>query len=164
MGKEIEHKFLVQNDQWRTSEAGHPCRQGYLYAGARGTVRVRVMADRAYLTIKGRATGITRDEFEYEIPPADAESMLSLCEGLIVEKTRFLVPHGRHTWEVDVFAGPNAGLVLAELELSDENEAFDLPPWVGENVSLDRRYANAYLSQHPYSTWPKPERGETQSV
>lgn len=153
MGKEIERKFLVLNDGWRTGQPGYACRQGYLYAGERGTVRVRAMDDRAYLTVKGKATGISRDEFEYEIPLADAEIMLTLCEGLIIEKTRYLVPHQGHTWEVDVFDGANAGLIIAELELSDAAEAFELPAWVGDEVSLDRRYTNAYLSQHPYSTW-----------
>ncbi|MBI5095956.1 MAG: CYTH domain-containing protein [Candidatus Hydrogenedentes bacterium] len=133
--------------------SGYACRQGYLYAGDPGTVRVRAMDDRAYLTVKGKATGISRDEFEYEIPLADAEIMLTLCEGLIIEKTRYLVPHQGHTWEVDVFDGANAGLIIAELELSDAAEAFELPAWVGDEVSLDRRYTNAYLSQHPYSTW-----------
>jgi CYTH domain-containing protein len=153
MAKEIERKFLVLNENWRTGHPGYACRQGYLHTGDRGTVRVRVMDDRAFLTVKGKAVGITRDEFEYEIPCHDAEIMLTLCEGLIIEKTRFLVPHQGHTWEVDVFHGENQGLVVAELELSNNAETFELPEWVGEDVSHDRRYTNAYLSQHPFSTW-----------
>lgn len=153
MAKEIERKFLVRNEGWRTGGAGYACRQGYLHSGERGTVRVRVMEERAYLTVKGRAIGITRDEFEYEIPRGDAETMLTLCEGLIIEKTRYLVPYQGHTWEVDVFDGANAGLIIAELELSDAGETFELPAWVGEDVSHDRRYTNAYLSRHPFTTW-----------
>ena len=153
MAKEIERKYLVLNDGWRTGHPGYVCRQGYLHAGDRGTVRVRVMDDHAYLTVKGKAVGITRDEFEYEIPRVDAETMLTLCEGIIIEKTRYLVPHAGRTWEVDVFDGANAGLVIAELELSDAEEAFNLPAWVGDEVSHDRRYTNAYLSKHPFTTW-----------
>jgi adenylate cyclase len=159
MGIEIERKFLVTGDGWRTGASGVPMRQGYLALGPPASVRVRIEGERALLNIKESTLGLRRDEFEYEIPVADAEELLFHCGGSVIEKQRFNVQHGGRDWEVDVFGGPNAGLVVAEVELDDENERVDLPPWVGEEVSRDPRYRNTYLSAHPYRTW-RPSGGK----
>jgi adenylate cyclase len=154
MGVEIERRFLVENESWKTAHPeGLMCRQGYLLTDTAKAVRVRIIGEWAYLTIKGETTGITRSEFEYEIPVADAESMMELCGDAIVEKTRYRIDYGGMTWELDVFEGANAGLVMAEIELETENQLFELPPWAGEEVSGDPRYYNAYLSRHPFSIW-----------
>ncbi len=154
MGVEIERKYLVVGDAWRAQVVSATrIVQGYL---ARGevTVRARIRGDRAYLTIKGRSQGIARSEFEYEIPVSDAEAMLTeLAEGPVVEKTRHLIDVGGHTWELDVFAGANEGLVMAEVELADADEQFDLPQWAGEEVSDDPRYYNVNLAREPFSQW-----------
>lgn len=154
MPVEIERKFLVKNDGWRSLGSGELYRQGYLVTEPDRTVRVRVVGDRAYLTIKGMSTGLSRLEYEYEIPVADAETLLdTLCMRPLIEKTRYKIPIGDLVWEVDEFAGENAGLVLAEVELTDESQTVDLPEWIGLEVSTDRRYFNSYLSQNPYGTW-----------
>jgi len=154
MGVEIERKYLVEGDSWRGQiVSATRIVQGYL---ARGdvTVRARIRGDRAYLTVKGRSQGIARSEFEYEIPVADAETMLAeLADGPVVEKTRNLVEVGGHTWELDVFAGANEGLVMAEIELADADEQFDLPQWAGAEVSDDPRYYNVNLAREPFSQW-----------
>jgi adenylate cyclase len=156
MASEIEHKFLVRDDSWRASVSGRRVlRQGYLTTGQDITVRVRTEGDRAWITIKGPTAGIRRAEFEYPIPPADADDLLTLCQGRVVEKTRHLVPHQSNLWEIDVFDGSNLGLVLAEIELSSESEPFELPAWVGPEVSDDRRYFNARLAIEPFSSWPR---------
>ena len=154
MGLEIERKFLVRSG-WKPLTAGTAYMQGYLYRGGEGpAVRVRVAGDKAFLTIKGPAEGIARLEFEYAIPLDDARQMLaSLAAEGVIEKTRYLVDHAGHTWEVDVFAGRNSGLVVAEVELGSAEEQVVLPDWVAEEVSLDPRYANAHLSLHPWSEW-----------
>ncbi len=132
-------------------------RQGYLCGGSGVTVRVRVRGDKGYLTIKGKrqAGGISRFEWEKEITRVEAEALLGLAEGGLVEKTRYLVPNsdGRHTWEVDVFHGDNEGLVVAEIELSGVDDLFDKPNWIGEEVSDDRRYYNSQLLKNPYKNW-----------
>ncbi len=152
MGIEIERKFLVKDDSWRAmADAGTLCRQGYLVAEKGKTVRVRVMGTQAFLTIKGAMNGISRVEFEYKIPIADAEALLVLCGDVVVEKVRHRVALGGKVWEVDVFGGSHAGLVLAEIELESENQPFDLPNWLGEEVSTDSRYLNAVLARHPRS-------------
>lgn len=155
MGVEIERKFLVQADGWRAdADGGTPYLQGYLASGDGATVRVRMAGAQGKLTIKGKTRGIARAEFEYDIPAADAEAMLrTLCKGHLVDKTRYRVPVGRHVWEVDVFLGGNAGLVLAEVELGAEGEAFERPAWAGAEVSDDPRYFNAYLARRPFTTW-----------
>ncbi len=160
MALEIERKFLVQPG-WKPQSAGIAYMQGYLYAGGHGpTVRVRVAGHKAFLTIKGPLEGLARLEFEYPIPPEDARHMLaSLAGGRVIEKTRCLVEHAGHTWEVDVFAGRNSGLIIAEVEISSPDEPVVLPDWVAEEVSHDHRYANAYLSLHPWSEWGS-ERGK----
>lgn len=162
MSTEIERKFLVVGDGWR-AYAGHVApgvryRQGYLPADSSVTVRVRVAGERGYLTIKGLHAGLSRAEFEYEIPLADAEQMLAaLCVQPVIEKTRYRIPHAGLIWEVDEFGGANAPLVLAEVELEREAQPVSAPDWVGQEVSSDVRYTNFYLSQHPYATW-RPDR------
>ena len=155
MAIEIERKFLVRDDSWRAvAEAGIHYRQGYLGSDPQCSVRVRIAAERAWLSVKSATSAIRRLEYEYPIPLADAQEMLdTLCSGPQVEKTRFLVRHQRHVWEVDVFAGANAGLVVAEIELDDEHETFASPDWLGEEVSHDTRYYNMNLAQHPFSQW-----------
>jgi adenylate cyclase len=160
MAIEIERKFLVTGDGWRAAaDAGTPLRQGYLSrvtgeGAARSSVRVRTDGERAYLNIKSATLGIRRQEYEYPLPLADAEAMLvELCIGAVVEKTRYHVPVGAHVWEVDVFAGANAGLVVAEIELDDEAEAFQHPAWLGAEVSDDPRYYNVCLAERPYRDW-----------
>lgn len=154
MALEIERKFLVRSDAWRLEARGTPCRQGYLLAAPDCTIRVRILGDDAYLTIKGGTRGITRAEFEYAIPVADAEIIMNQLSTLpLIQKRRYQVWHGGHKWEIDEFSGANEGLVLAEIELQSEAEAFELPDWVGLEVSLDRRYRNATLARCPYSQW-----------
>jgi CYTH domain-containing protein len=129
-------------------------RQGYLVADAVRTVRVRIEGERAVITIKGKSTGASRGEWEYEIPVADATELLDgLCEQPQVEKIRHRIEHAGHTWEVDEFLGLNAGLVVAEIELDAEDEAFDKPDWIGQEVTGEKRYYNSSLIRHPYSQW-----------
>lgn len=151
MPTEIERKFLVTGEGWRPQEVERvPMRQGYFETGSDSTVRVRVEGERAVLTIKGPTVGISRLEYEYEIPVEDAHQMLeAFCAGRQVEKVRHLVDHAGKRWEVDVFEGANAGLVLAEIELERPDEAFEKPPWVGEDVSHQSRYRNACLAVRP---------------
>jgi adenylate cyclase len=155
MGTEVEHKFLVRDDSWQRDSAQQTrIVQGYLARDGRATVRVRIRGQHGFLTIKGPSVGVSRSEFEYEIPLLDAEQMLTeLSAGPTIEKTRHLVNVGNHTWEVDVFAGANAPLVLAEVELTEAGEPFECPPWAGEDVSADPRYFNSNLAQCPYGTW-----------
>jgi adenylate cyclase len=153
MGTEIERKFLVRDDGWGPAGDGVRQRQGYLSVDEGCTVRVRITAAQARLTIKSRQTGLVRDEYEYDIPREDAERILATLCGLVVEKTRYLRRHGQHTWEIDVFEGDNAGLVTAEVELGHEQEQVQRPPWVGDEVSHDKRYRVGYLSRHPYREW-----------
>jgi len=157
MGTEIERKFLVTHTTWKQAAHGVRYRQGYLVADGERTVRVRVAGERAYVTLKGRTTGISRAEFEYDIPLPDAAQILdALCPKPLIEKTRYRVPHQGLTWEVDEFAGENEGLIVAEVELSDEAQTLELPDWVGAEVTHDRRYTNASLSRYPYRLW-KPQ-------
>ncbi|MBE9077933.1 CYTH domain-containing protein [Romeria aff. gracilis LEGE 07310] len=154
MPQEVERKFLVQSDGWRGLAEGTVYRQGYLCAEPGRTVRVRVAGDRGYLTIKGPTQGIGRAEYEYLIPLAEAEEMLdTLCLGALIEKTRYCIPVDGLIWEVDEFSGENAGLVVAEVELEDENQAVTCPDWVGEEVSGDVRYYNASLVRCPFGEW-----------
>lgn len=131
-----------------------PLVQGYLAGSEQATVRVRIAGDTAFLTVKGRVKNLTRQEFEYEIPVADAEAMMDLCQPRVVEKTRYKIPIENLIWEVDEFAGTNQGLVLAEVELTSPEQFVSLPSWIGLEVSDDPRYFNSYLAAHPYSTWP----------
>ena len=154
MVKEIERKFLVVGDAWRAGAVGTRYRQGYLSATPDCTVRVRIGGDKAFLTIKGASQGISRDEFEYSIPAADAEILLdTLCRKPLIEKTRHKLPVGNLVWEIDEFSGDNQGLIMAELELPSEDTPFDKPDWVGEDVTGDLRYYNVSLVENPYSKW-----------
>lgn len=154
MPKEIERKFLVRNDGWRSGATGLLIRQGYLCTDAERTIRVRTRGDTGTLTIKGAMRGLTRDEFEYPIPRDDADAMLDgLCQRPLIEKTRYVLDHAGVTWEIDVFAGDNAGLVIAEVELRTEHQDVALPPWLGAEVSDDPRYLNVNLFRHPYTRW-----------
>lgn len=154
MAREIERKFLVRSEGWRSGARGVPCRQGYLVATPNCTVRVRILGERAFATIKGGTQGISRLEFEYPIPLADAEAMLDQLGPLpVIENRRYEVRYGGHKWEIDEFLGANEGLVLAEVELQAETEQPDLPDWAGQEVSLDPRYRNASLARNPYPRW-----------
>lgn len=161
MGLEIERKFLVTSEAWRAAaHAVIPMAQGYVNDAAsiesgaqKASVRVRVQGDAAYLNLKSREIGHTRQEFDYPIPVEDARALLALCVGGLVDKRRHLVHHGGLLWEVDEFLGDNAGLVVAEVELEHADQAIDLPEWVGEDVTDDVRYYNLALAAHPYTRW-----------
>jgi adenylate cyclase len=152
MGIEIERKFLVAGDGWRQG-AGLALAQGYLNRDPARTVRVRIAGERAFLTVKGVSQGPTRAEFEYEIPLADAARLLALCDGPVVKKVRRVIEHEGSRWEVDEFEGDNAGLVVAELELESEGQAFAKPSWLGREVTDDPRFYNSSLAAHPYRQW-----------
>ncbi len=155
MALEIERKFLVAGDGWRaTADGGRRMRQGYLAGGERLSIRVRVAGDEAWLNIKHAETLTVRREFEYPVPLDDAREMLEhACECGVVDKTRYRVRHAEHLWEVDVFHGDNAGLVVAELELDRLDEPFARPDWLGDEVSEDPRYLNHCLARHPFRRW-----------
>lgn len=154
MGKEIERKFLVIGDDWRSLGRGSAYCQGYLASEPRRTVRVRVADEKGYLTIKGATQGISRAEFEYEIPIEDAQHLLEhFCDRPFIQKTRYKIPYGGLLWEVDEFAAENQGLILAEVELQDSAQAIDRPVWIGAEVSHDPRYYNSNLVKHPFSQW-----------
>ena len=152
MATEIERKFLVVGDAWRTAD-GTRIWQGYLNRDKDRTVRVRVAGEHAFLTVKGATKGATRAEFEYEIALADAEQMMSLCDGPVIQKVRHRVAHAGFTWEIDEFLGDNAGLVVAEIELPSEEQPFAKPTWVGREVTDDARYYNSNLAAQPYAAW-----------
>ena len=152
MAKEIERKFRI-DPNWQPPGDGVAYEQGYLSSKPERTVRVRIAGDHAKLTIKGANQGVTRAEYEYDIPLADAESLLAICEQPTIRKRRYVVEHAGKTWEVDVFAGENAGLVIAELELASEDEVFEKPSWVRDEVSDDPRYYNSNLVAKPFKTW-----------
>ena len=155
---ETERKFLVSNDDYKKEASGQKrIIQGYLSSHPERTVRVRIKNEKGYLTIKGKGneSGTTRMEWEKEIPLEEARALLALCEEGIIDKVRYEVPSAYHTFEVDEFFGENAGLTIAEIELADENEAFEKPAWLGAEVTGDERYYNAYLNNHPYTAWPK---------
>lgn len=157
MGVEIERKFLLEGGAWRTLGEPTLLRQGYLSADPARTVRVRIDGARAFLTIKGKSVGASRGEWEYPIPVEEAAELLDgLCQQPLVEKFRRRIVIGQHTWEVDEFLGANAGLVVAEIELASEDEAFEKPDWVGREVTGDARYFNSNLIRHPYSQWKDP--------
>ena len=154
MALEIERKYLIDLEKIGTLENGVRIKQGYLSTNKDAVVRVRVKNDKAYLTIKGSNSGIARLEFEYEIPLNEANEMLEkLCQKPVIDKTRYLIKHDIHTWEVDVFYGDNEGLVVAEVELSSEDEHINLPIWVKEEVSHDDRYFNSNLMKLPFKDW-----------
>ncbi|WP_421657126.1 CYTH domain-containing protein [Leptothermofonsia sp. ETS-13] len=152
---EIERKFLVKGDRWRSLATGSRYCQGYIVTGPK-TVRVRVVGNQGYLTIKGPSVGFSRSEYEYPIPIQDALEMLhSLCEPPLIEKTRYRIEVDGVIWEIDEFEGENKGLLLAEVELTNENQTITLPDWIGKEVSGDPRYYNANLAKNPFSQWRK---------
>lgn len=154
MGTEIERKFLLKNDRWRSLAIGTPYRQGYIACDRGRTVRVRTIGKEAYLTIKGATKGRSRPEYEYPIPLEDALEMLdTLCQPPLIEKKRYKINWGGLVWEVDEFDGENKGLIVAEVELTDENQVIEFPDWIGEEVSHDSRYFNVNLASHPYCRW-----------
>ncbi|WP_114997400.1 CYTH domain-containing protein [Xanthomonas campestris] len=161
MGIEIERKFLVAGDGWRTAtHAVIPMAQGYINDQAslrsgtqNASVRVRIQGDAAFLNLKSRELGHTRQEFEYPIPLGDARALLALCVGGLIDKRRHLVQYAGHVWEVDEFLGDNAGLVVAEVELEHADEALQLPDWIGAEVTDDARYYNLALASQPFSQW-----------
>ncbi len=154
MALEIERKFLVTGDAWRSGGDGTVYIQGYIATTQKATVRVRVSGDSAYLTLKGKTVNFTRTELEYPIPVEDAQQMLKeWCAPLIVEKTRYRIPIDDVVWEVDEFAGLNRGLILAEVELTSPTQDIKRPEWLGEEVSHDPRYFNSSLAKAPYSMW-----------
>lgn len=153
---EIERKFLVKNDSFiKLATSKHMIAQGYLNSNPDRTVRIRIMGESGFLTIKGRGndSGMTRFEWETELSLTEARPLLALCESGMVEKIRYNVPVGKHIFEVDVFSGENEGLVIAEIELSSEEENFAHPDWLGKEVTADERFYNAYLSQNPFKNW-----------
>jgi CYTH domain-containing protein len=152
MAHEIEHKYLVKD--WKPTAAGVLYRQGYLSSVKERVVRVRIAGAEAFLTVKGPTHGVTRLEFEYAIPVPDAATMLDLlCEHPLIEKTRYREAFAGRTWEIDVFHGDNDGLVVAEVEVADESDPVQPPPWLGREVSNDPRYFNSNLSSNPYKNW-----------
>lgn len=154
MGQEVERKFLVTGDGWRRdADEGTPMCQGYLNRDKQRTVRVRVAGRLAWLTVKGLTRGAVRAEYEYPIPPEEARELLALCEPPLIEKRRHRVEHAGMTWEVDVFDGDNAGLLVAEVELASPDQDFERPGWVGDEVTDDPRYYNANLVERPFRTW-----------
>jgi adenylate cyclase len=153
MALEIERKFLVKEDDWRNGQ-GTMYRQGYLNSDENRNVRVRVVEDRGYLTVKGISRGATRVEYEYEIPKAEADAMLdNLCEQPLIIKKRFKIEFKGFVWEVDEFLGENQGLIIAELELESETQTFIKPEWIGVEVTGDPKYFNSNLIHRPYSKW-----------
>ena len=154
MALEIERKFLVIGDAWKNHVTDQfQLKQGYLQSTPERTVRIRTAEKEAFLTIKGKTTGISRVEYEYAIPFKEGLELLKLSENEPIEKIRHIVFHHGITWEIDVFEGLNTGLILAEVELQTEHQEISLPEWVGKEVSQDARYYNAALSIQPYSQW-----------
>ena len=153
MGKEIERKFLVIRDDYRGSAKPNLIRQGYLCNEADRVIRVRIFNEQGFLTIKGRTDSITRAEYEYPIPYQDAEELMRLCLGTIIEKVRYEVNFRGWNWEVDEFHGQNQGLVVAEIELETENDTFAIPDWIGNEVTSDPKYLNANLVKKPFQSW-----------
>ena len=155
MPQEIERKFLVKREDWRVPGTGTPYRQGYLSTVPGRSVRIRLIRDKGFITVKGISVGATRAEYEYEIPAGEAGEMLdNLCERPLIEKTRYRIEHQGLVWEVDEFDGDNAGLIIAEVELDREDQVVVLPDWVGKEVTGDPRYYNASLVAHPFASWP----------
>ena len=157
MAQEIEKKFLVAGDFKPFAKKATRIIQGYLSSVPERTVRVRVKGEKGFITIKGigNQSGASRYEWEKEIPVEEAKELLNLCEPGIIDKTRYYIDFGRHTFEVDEFHGDNEGLTMAEIELTSEDEAFETPSWLGEEVTGDRRYYNSYLAKMPFTKWKK---------
>lgn len=159
MGREIERKFLVTGDGWRDLGQGELYRQAYLCTDVARVVRIRRVGDRAWVSIKGKVTNVTRREFEYRIPAEEADEMLEqLCMQPVIEKTRTVIRIGKHAFEVDEFHGRNDGLIVVEVELESEDETIDFPDWVGREVTENPAYTNACLQERPYDAWSDEER------
>ena len=158
MGMEIERRFLVTADSWRGQGQTRRLRQGFMCVEPERTVRVRVIGDQAWLTLKSKISFVSRYEFEYPVPLADAETMLDVMCALKIEKNRTRIERDGRVWEVDEFFGDNSGLVLAEIELPDEDTPFDRPDWLGAEVTRDPRYTNAHLAGHAYAGWSAEAR------
>ena len=157
-GMEIERKFMVRGEDYKLrAYDSDRIKQGYICSGHGRTVRVRIRGDRGYLTIKGPSTngGMSRYEFEKEITLTEAEELFKICEPGVIDKTRYLVKSGNHTFEVDEFYGDNEGLVMAEVELQSEDEPFEKPDFIGKEVTGDRRFYNGHLRQYPFIVWGK---------
>jgi len=152
MPVEIERKFLVTGSGWRDGQVTRIC-QGYLNRAKERTVRVRILGGKGFLTIKGINSGAARAEYEYEIPISHAEELLKICDGPVLEKNRYVVGYNGVIWEVDEFLGENEGLIVAEVELKSEDQSFDRPDWVGQEVTDEPRYFNSNLCSHPYRKW-----------
>ncbi len=157
MAKEIERKFLVNDAVFSILEKieNQYCQQAYLCNDNRKIIRVRLLGNKGFITIKSRVVGITRNEFEYEVPFEEAQQMIELFGENTITKKRYYIPYGSHTWEVDVFSGENEGLIIAEIELTNEQETFELPNWVEKEVTGEEKYYNANLQQFPYTKWSK---------
>ena len=155
MAVEIERKYLVVNDKWKSFiESESIMKQGYLATVDNASIRIRVANGKAFLNIKSATLGIRRSEFEYEIPLQDGDEMLdNLISGSVIDKVRYKVRCGAHIWDLDLFHGDNEGLIVAEVELDSEDEVFEIPEWVGAEVSGDPKYYNASLVKHPYCDW-----------
>ncbi len=154
MGVEIEKKYLLKNSTWKKHVNKQTrIKQGYLNATPESTVRVRIKGDKGFVTIKGKRINLLRKEFEYEIPLQDAEELLLLCQKPIIEKVRYEVDYQGYTWEIDEFENENEGLMLAEVEMQNEDETPETPEWVGEEVTDDFRYYNSNLMKNPFKTW-----------
>ena len=151
--KEIERKFLVIKEMFNPVGKCISMKQGYLTVDNKKVIRVRVADDKGFITIKGPMTGITRPEFEYEIPKNEAEILVGMCENRIIEKERYIEKYRGMIWEVDIFTKENTGLMIAEIELEFENQTFETPPWIGEEVTFDKRYYNSWLTRNPFNTW-----------
>lgn len=155
MPEEIERKYLVDHKKWQSisKPAGHHYRQGYITVDPDKTIRVRITDAKCFITIKGASKGATRSEYEYEIPTKDAQELLDKFSVAEIQKTRYKIIYKNKLWEVDEFSGNNKGLVLAEIELKEENESFEIPEWITEEVTQDQRYYNVNLAQNPYQIW-----------
>lgn len=158
MGKEIERKFLIDLEKWQrlSKPQGQLYRQGYLSTDPSRTIRVRLTETTGYITVKGISINATRSEYEYEIPASEAKELLDSFSVSELSKTRYKIDHNGKVWEVDEFSGDNSGLIIAEIELTSEDEYFDMPDWVGEEVTGEERYYNSSLTIKPYKNW-KPE-------
>lgn len=157
MGLEIERKFLVHKDKWDslTKPKKDFYRQGYLFSDSNKTIRIRQTNDKGYITIKGESIGLTRPEFEYEIPREDAEQLLNKFCVFELIKVRYKIVYKNKVWEVDEFLGDNLGLIVAEIELEHEDEQFEMPDWIANEVTGNQKYYNSILSTFPYSKWTK---------
>jgi len=159
MGIEIERKFVVISDDWKNQVTGNTIRQGYLSTSPDRVVRIRIVNQKAWITVKSSSDGLVRNEWEYPIPADDAKAMLeNLCIQPVIEKIRYRIPYEGMMWDLDVFYGENEGLLIAEIELESENQPFALPAWAGKEVTHNRLYHNNHLAQYPYRAWTDEEK------